>query len=199
MKNRLDKKQVKAWYFQSPHVEWLPFAESMGWDAFNTKSRFPVQEWVEEKKNRLSQAALEKLVDVLFGRESRYHQEVLRTLDEIPTLCDDLLGVIKKKISSISSAMETDPASVSTLEIMRLASALNVATIAKHKSLLLDRWTFTGLESFVVGSMPSQSDKSSEWVVQIMSKNGSPELLTAEQMTTEMQKWYDHPIRDAPT
>lgn len=199
MAERLDKLQVKAWYFQSPHVEWLPFAESMGWDSYATRNRFPVQEWIKEKKERMSQAALERLIDTLFNRESRYHQEILHTLDEMPKMCDRVLKLIDKKIDALDSQLSRNPMSVNSLELMRIASALKTIADAKNSSLFVDRWNFSGLESFITARSPQDQSDENGFVVRVLGKNGEAELKSAEELIRDIASWYDEPKSEVPS
>lgn len=186
---------TKNLYFESPHIEWLPFAEEMGWDATSSKIKYPVTEWVAEKKDKLAQAALERVSDVLFSQNGSYHREVLKTLCDLPKFCDQIQGLLKKKLDSLTLEIATNNNSVSISDIQKLANATKSLIEAKHKALLIDRWEISHTEAFLKGNQEiSTGSNSQDFMVEIIGENGQPVRKTSQDFVEMITSWYDKPV-----
>lgn len=199
MSRKIDREVVKTWFFESPHFEWTPFADGLGWNPAITRSQFPVKEWIEAKKSCFQAAALERISSAIFAREGAYHREVLKTLEDLPKLCDQISALLTLKTASLAAKFLADADSVSVSDIGKLATAAKTLIEAKHRSLLIDKWQIEEAEDLVRPGHDSET-KHAGLVIQIIGKNGQPELMTTEELQS-LNKWYDPPqmASGAPT
>lgn len=201
---------IRQLYMASDHVEWTPFAKSMKWDPADSRDGLPVKDWIEQKRRILSQAQAEMLAEQVFQHRGRWHQDVLKTLTEYPEANDAMLGILKHRINGIIQTINADQNAakqaaslgaapplaafdkIKTSELVALCAAVKIATESKHKSLLINEWSFKVAESY---TDPKQFEieeskaKDVKWTVQIL----GAENATASDMEKLLAKWYDKP------
>jgi len=188
-------------FMASAHVEWAPFAREMGWPVQPTSRKYPVGEWVKHKKDQLADEQGQVLASMVFSEKTRWHEEVLKTLKDYPEANNVLLSIIKKRLSDIVRGIRQDEQfkdqpnykpqfdQVKNKDLLGLAAALKTLTESRHKSLLLDKWSF-GLADKHVEESVIQDDEhdDSGWRVEIM---GGPK--TSAEMERMLSDWYDRP------
>lgn len=200
---------VKQLYMASGHLEWIPFAQSMKWDPTTTRDQFPVADWIHQKKEQLARTQAEQISELVFDHRSRWHREVLKTLRDYPEAVDAALGIIKHRenelIAMINSDMEEKQRAqiegrephlkfpkVKTSELLALATAVKVATEAKHKSLLINDWSVKVAEQFTDPKQFEREEeklKDTEWKIEVI----GGENLTTAQMQEFIGRYYDKP------
>ncbi len=194
---RIDKDRVHRLYMESPHVSWTSFAESLGWNASRMRSEFPVLNWIEEKRKLLQSTASERISELLFREEGRWHTEVLEALQEFPELGRQLFHILTKKVQSLESR---DISKIPTSELVKLAQAFKIMTEAQHSALLIDRWTFEAAiqASKEVSDEPSrESSTHLDTEVTINNGDGTRTYATAAELQKMFSRWYDQPPTSA--
>lgn len=185
----------------SGHVEWAPFARDMGWPVQPTQRKYPVGDWVKQKKDQLADEQGQVLASMVFSEKTRWHEEVLKTLKDYPEANNVLLSIIKKRLSDIVRDIRYDEQfkgqegykpkfdDVKNKDLLGLAAALKTLTESRHKSLLLDKWSFGLADKHVEESViDTTEDDDSGWRVEIM---GGPK--TSAEMERMLSDWYDKP------
>lgn len=201
--------QVKQIFMASRNLEWIPFAKSQNWDPIKTRSKFPVSEWITQKKEALAREQSEQIAELLFDHRSRWHKDVLKTMRDYPEAADAVLGIINQKQNQYIKMIQADREEeqkaakekrepnfkfdkVKTGELLALASALKIATETKHKSLLISDWSVAVAEQFTDPAQFEREEakmKDTSWKFEIM----GGESLTSAQMEGLLSKWYDKP------
>lgn len=185
---------VRLQYFKSAHLEWHPFAESMGWDPYKSKKRFPVKEWIEEKKKHLSKAALERISEAVFSTEGRYHTQVLKTLNELPALCDRLQTLLEHRISDLEHRPAHSQKKQSTSEIHKLIRATKDLIEAKHNALLINRWELQHAKNALKIDDANEAPINQDFTVEIISgPNETIKPLKSVDFVQLIAQWYDKP------
>lgn len=202
---------VKQLFMASPHLEWIPFADSMNWDAGTTRDLYPVSEWIAQKKDQLARRQSEQIAELLFDHRSRWHRDVLKTLRDYPEAADAMLGIIKHRenelIGMINHDMEEKSAAkvegrapnlkfskVKTSELLSLSAALKVAVETKHKSLLINDWSVRVAEQFTDPKQFEREEhkmKDTGWKLEVI----GGENLTVPQMQQLLGQYYDNPTQ----
>lgn len=200
---------IKQLYMASNHIEWTPFAKSMGWKSLSSRVGLPTEEWVKQKKEIFAREQAETIAEAVFEHRARWHTDVLKTLKEYPEANDAMMGILKKRLNDIIATINDDEnqrvmaaqtgqtainnfAKIKTGELSSLAVAIKVCTEAKHKSLMIDNWSFAVAEQY---SDPQQfrneeeKRTNTEWTVKI--RGG--ENLTSKEMGKFIGDWYDKP------
>ncbi len=201
---------IRQLYMASKFVEWSPFAKSLQWDPQTSRVHLPVAEWAAEKRQIIAREQAESIADAVFHHSGRWHHDVLRTLKDYPESNDAMHGIIKKRINDIIGVINRDQeqgvlaqqrgeryepefAKIKTSDLATLAATLKMVTEAKHKSLMINDWSFKVAETF---SDPKQFQDEAhrvadqEWKVQII----GGENLTGREMQALLAKWYDPPL-----
>jgi len=200
---------IRQLYMASDHIEWTPFAKSMGWQSASSRSGLPVEEWIKQKRDVFAKEQAETIAEAVFKHRGRWHSDVLKTLTEYPEANDAMLGILKKRLNDIIQTINEDEQkkqqakitgleaysafkAIKSSELLSLAAAIKVATESKHKSLMINDWSFKVAETF---SDPAQFHveqekiENAEWKVTI--RGG--ENLSSKQITKMMSDWYDKP------
>lgn len=203
--------QIKQIYMASPHIEWTPFARSMGWSSLDSRGGLPIEDWIRAKHEILAREQAETIAEAVFVHRGRWHQDVLKTLKEYPEANDAMLGILKKRLNDIIGIINDDERGrvmaaqtgglenfvgrfqmIKNNELLGLAAAIKVCTESKHKALMIHDWSFKVAETF---SDPKQfatateREKDSEWKVEII----GGENLSHHQMQDFLGRWYDKP------
>lgn len=201
---------MRQLYMASPHVEWSPFAKSMGWSPTTSRNGLDVTDWIAEKRDLIAREQAETIAEEVFGYRSRWHVDVLKTLKEYPEANDAMLGLLKRRLNDMIRMVNEDDqavaaaarvgvdappprfAKVPAKELASLASAIKICTESKHKSLLIGDWSFRVAETF---SDPRQFQEEEakaadmQWRVNIM----GTESMTSSELQAAISRWYDGP------
>lgn len=204
--------QIEQLYMASVHIEWTPFAKSMGWSPTSSRKGLPVDDWTKAKRDIIAREQAENLAEMVFNHESRWHQNVLETLEEHPRVHKAMHQVLSRRLSDIMDVLREDDRrelehrraglpmeefqkkfdSIPTKDLASLTNALNQNTAAMHKSLMLDTWSYKVAKSY---TDPAQFSREQEkidhqtWQVTLM---GSEKVSMGE-MQKFVTQWYDKP------
>lgn len=202
--------QIRQLYMASKFVEWTPFAESMGWPTLDSRHGLPIGDWIKEKRDIIAREQAERVAEAVFAHRSRWHTDVLKTLKEYPEANDAMLGLLKRRLNDMIRTVNDDEkgqalsmqtghpyepkfAKVKNGELMALAAAIKVCTESKHRSLLINDWSFKVAETF---SDPRQFGTTEEkiadmeWKVELI----GGENLSHGQLTDFLGRYYDRPV-----
>lgn len=218
-----DKDKVRALFMASPHVEWAPFAQSMNWDTYSTYSKFPTTIWTKEKKDILAKKQAEEISEMLFNHRSRWHKDVLKTLNTYPQAADAMLGILQAKmneyIEMINSDIEDAKASAKSAsdlsktlgipaeketpkrrfvkvkpgELMNLAIALRTVTETKHRSLLINDWSVKVAEQFSTPEGVLDADEKGKETREWQFELIGGEKINRHDLENMMHQWFDPP------
>lgn len=201
---------IKQLYMASPHVEWSPFARSKNWHPITSRGKMPVDDWIKQKRTEIAREQSEVIAEMVFNHQSRWHKDVLKTFSDYPEANDALLNILKKRINDIVEVINNDSrakqiaeahghdippsqfAKIKNSDLLSLAAAIKVCTEAKHKSLMINDWSFKVAENY---TDPKQFDTLAEkqqdmtWNVQLI----GGENITSHEMQKMITKWYDKP------
>lgn len=207
----LSQEQAKAMFMASQHLEWYPWAKSMGWRPEIERARYPdFPEWAKEKRETIARNQSEEIAEALFSHRPRWHADVLKTMKEYPEVADNMMAIIKKRMNDVIvminedekarvqhvQAQKTGPFIGSFLthfdnsELVKLSTAIRIVTDAKHKALMTDKWSAAGAEKFTDPTQfeaPLMEDQS--WKVQLY----DGQTLRPEEMSAMMKSYYDEP------
>lgn len=146
---RINVDAIREEYFKSEHVEWTPFANSMNWDAMQSRQNVPALRWIEEKKFKILSEQSEILADTVFKHKTRWHAEVVETLKKYPELNENMKAIILIKMNRIWAKASVGQKTgdwtafdkIQSNEILSLTMAVKGITESKYKSLMLQNWT----------------------------------------------------------
>ncbi len=201
--------QIRQLYMASPHIEWTPFAVSMGWKSLDSRHGLPIDEWIQQKRDVFAREQAETIAEAVFHHRSRWHQDVLKTLREYPEANDAMLGILKKRLNDIIATINDDARgavmaaqsgaafrsqfqAIKTGELLALAASIKVCTESKHKALMINEWSFKVAESFAdPKQFARESDRvaDSEWKLEVI----GGEAITNRQMQEFLGNYYDKP------
>lgn len=204
--------QIKQLYMASAHIEWTPFARSMGWPSLDSRNGLPIDEWIKQKRDIMAREQAETIAEAVFNHRGRWHQDVLKTLKEYPEANDAMLGILKKRLNDIIATINDDERSrvmaaqgptglanfqstfskIKTGDLLGLAAAIKVCTESKHKALMISDWSFKVAETFSDPKQfgtQSEREKDTEWKVELI----GGDTLTHHQMQEFLGRWYDKP------
>lgn len=193
---RQDHELTKRVFMQSDYVEWSPFAESMKWNPNATRLKYPVAEWVREKKRILAETQSERISDLLFKHRPEWHNQVLKHLKDAPALAESVENIIKYRINQmvglINQDMEAqrqaaaqgkpfDPSRESKFwrqvgngSLMSLSQAVKGIIEAKQRSLMLGNWSVTNAEEFSnPKTIEDQTFAGQAWNLKIIHHDGN--------------------------
>lgn len=206
----LDPTTVKQIYMASGHIEWTPFAKSLHWDPEAKRQQYPdVKAWIQEKRDRIARQQAETIAEAVFDHRSRWHTDVLKTLNEYPEVNDVLLGIVKHRINRLVSMINADASEesaarregreakvsfdmVPTREISTLAATVKLITETKHKSLLIGDWSVKTAEAFTDPAQFERAEakaKNLEWKVTLI----GGENMSSADMQKLLTSYYDKP------
>lgn len=147
----LDKDLVKQWFMESPFTSWKEFAVSKDWPIATSKAIYPTISWVREKMKLKHLEQMEELSHQIMELKTTIGRDIAKTLKEYPKTIDHLKEVIDWKIAQIKGKIhkemksgvtpEDSKVQLSVTDVVRLASAMSMITDAKHKSLLLNKFS----------------------------------------------------------
>jgi hypothetical protein len=158
----VDKAAVKELYDRSVHIEWTPFAQSMGWDPVRSRALFPTSRWIKEK--RFSQAKLhaETLHDQLQRNKPKISEDIIRTLRTYPEAHDKFLTLLEGARvilnNELAEMMKKTQAAVAgqgkmpevrkgfIADIAMLSGSMKSLTESKYRSLLLTDLTIRAID-----------------------------------------------------
>lgn len=200
--------QMKQLYMASSHLEWGPFARSMGWEqdlAEQLKVKYSAWDWIAKKKEILAREQAEQIAELVFDHKSRWHRDVLKTLKDYPEANDAVLAIIKRRINDIVRVIRDDEnrglgpngdfKKVQTRELLALASAMKTVTESKHKSLMIDNWNIQVADKF---SEPVEKIEdellATNWRIEVI----GGEKLDSKQMQEFLGRYYDKPKLHQP-
>lgn len=144
---------AKDLYMSSDHVEWWPFIKEQRWEKdkrLQSEIEKPFKGWSFDKRRLLAQQRAEEISDAVFHHRADWHKDVLKTLKEYPEVNDAILGLIKIKTNEYI-AMARQPGrlnGVKPSDLAALAMAQKIVTESKHKSLLINEWSFKTAETY---------------------------------------------------
>lgn len=207
---RPSSQQIHQLFMASEHIQWTPFAKSMGWNPETSRASLPIKEWITSKQEIIAREQAETVAEAVFNHKSRWHSDVLKTLKEYPEANDAMLGVLKKRLNDIIGTINKDNEGkviaaqsggfyepqfdkIKNSELSQLASAIKTCTESKHRSLMIHDWSFKVAEQFTDPKrFESFEDKLSdtEWTVEVI----GGENLTSKQMEDFLGRWYDSPV-----
>lgn len=184
-----DKQLVRERFMASEYIEWTPFAEAQGWNPSRSRSDYPVAHWIAEKRKILSDVAAERIRDAVFGLNSTWHLEVIRTIREYPELVGRLRRLVEDKILDLENTK--DRSAISPKVLQSLASTVKVLVETAHKALLIDKWSLEQADAFVGERSESQDESSSQFQISVIGEGGTPVLLPAKDLAEILSRFYD--------
>lgn len=206
----IDRSAVKDLFDQSPHIEWTPFAQSLGWDPVISRATFPTARWIKEKRFREAKKQAELLADTLHQNKPKITEDILRTLRDYPAAHDKFLKIIEAQraileqeiaqhIQRIKNGGSPRPRKGIIGEILALTMALERVSSSKYKSLLLTDLTVKGIETQAqeqineapVGDAPKENTAMEFEVI-------GWENITEKQLEDLYHQYLDPPIRQEP-
>lgn len=205
---KISEEQAKQLFMASPHLEWSPWAKSMGWPQ-NKVLYDGFRDWSQEKKELIARSQAESISEALFSHQGRWHNDVMRTLKEYPEAADAMMGILKRRVNDIIATINDDDrkkqqhaaagtleefrpkfAQIDNTELGRLASAIRITTDTKHRSLMIDRWSIKATEAY---TDPKQFEapqlEEQGWSVVLY----NDEKMQADDLKTMMQSYYNQP------
>lgn len=209
------KEQIKAIYMASKHLEWTPFAQSMGWDAVRSRQEYPSQTWIQEKKTILALQQSEQIAEMVWDHRGQWHRDVLNTLKDLPQANDAMLGILKHRMNEMIQTINEDAqnkvlharsgspdpfrsefSKIKTNELVALSTAISIVTQSKHRSLLIDQWNVKTAETFTDPAQFEREDQKladNDWTIEVIG-NQKMDNVDIERL---MHKYYDQkPPRD---
>lgn len=202
-----DKESVKRMFMASAFTEWSPFCASIGWST-ETRKKYPVADWVHEKKQAIARDQAERIGDLVFRHRSDWHEEVLKTLKTLPDLADKITQIIKYKTNTFHEQIKHDIQNeadikrgvikpkfyANSMELQSLANAFDGMVRAKHRSLLIDSWSFKNAEVFSSPEQISGETKDAGWTFQlVMDDKSTVDKVHSRDLQTFVTKYYDAP------
>jgi hypothetical protein len=206
---RPSKAQIRQLYMASKHVEWTPFAKTMGWGSLDHRRGLPVDEWIAEKREIIAREQAETISEMVFHHRSTWHTDVLKTLESFPRSFDAMSNILNARLNDIIATINDDQKDkataaargevhrprfrdVKTSELVSLAAALKIVTEGKHKSLLIGDWSFKVAETF---SDPRQFQQANE---RLQNREWTVEIIGADKMGHQkveelLGNYYDQP------
>lgn len=209
----LDKDRIRDAYMGAAEIDFDKFLRGRGWGA-QTAREVPHAAWKKEKRAILGRRQAEGLADAIFDHKFKWHEDVLRTLKELPKLHDTQINIIQfaqLKMMEVMAETKNIPADqkrkpkgangkeqpagffnrVKVSDVVNLSMAIASLTTSKHRALLLDKWSLAVAEDH---SVPEAADEAANatrpeatWNIKLM---GSGELTSAD-LQKLMAQYYD--------
>jgi hypothetical protein len=206
---RFPPEQEKILFFKSNHVEWTPFAKSMGLNPRVEKPHEDFKNWAEEKRLIIAREQAEEVGESLFKHRASWHNDVLRTLKEYPEAADAVMAILKKRTNDIVQTINDDSkrrieyantgrlddyvadfTKIKTSELTSLAVGMKVTTELKHKALMLDHWNIKEAELFTdPRQFETQKAEDQGWRLEILGQDGPMDALALRAMVAG---YYDN-------
>ena len=204
---RLPPEQEKILFMKSNHIEWTPFAKSLGLNPRVEKPLDEFKEWSYEKRMIIAREQSEEVGESLFKHRARWHADVLKTLTEYPETADAMMAILKKRANDIVKTINDDNkkmvqaaqsgeafvsefSKIKTSELTSLAAGMKLTTEFKHKSLMLDNWSLKDAEMFTdPKQFETQKAEDHGWKLEIVGQNGPIDGLQLRDMMTQ---YYDN-------
>ncbi len=207
-KGTINKLALKKEYMDSTDMEWAAFCKAKG---YNPKvSHAPVKAWQEEKAKVVMNDHRLVLREKILKHESKWHLEVLRTLEEYPELCNTTERVIKYYLTTINNLIvkqlkaEAEGTVIPEKEkfyrqfkpgdILNLANAVGTVVAAKHKSLMLDAWSIKLSQERSKDedlANKAQAKDDNKMTFELMTVDGKK--YSNEEMAKHLHSFYDAP------
>lgn len=206
---KISESQAKQLYMASSCVEWTPFAKTQKWNATESRKLYPVKDWIQEKRDILAREQAENIAEMVFSHRSKWHMDVLKTLNEYPDTHDTVHSILRHRINQIVDVIKTDDknqveaavknqpyasefAKISTSELCSIVSGLKTLTDSRHRSLLINDWSVKVAEQF---TDPKQFEVEHN---RVMGTDWKVEVIGGGNMTPKMLQefvagWYDKP------
>lgn len=202
-----DAERVKELFMKSTYVEWAPFAISIGWNPSASRLKYPVSEWTREKKHNIATVQAETIGDQIFNHRSQWHKQVLETLSTYPKMVDQMTGICMSKMNVLVEQINHDSQNADKIskgkskraftanckDIVSLAQAIDTLVRAKHRSLLIDSWSFKVAETFSEPQQIQGETKRDTWTVQLVGDSKKIERMNTEDFAKHMKAFYDQP------
>lgn len=206
---RFPKDQEKILYMKSNHIEWTPFAKSLGLNPRIEKPHDEFKDWATEKRLIIAREQSEEVGESLFKHRASWHADVLKTLKEYPETADAVMAILKKRTNDIiqtigddnkrrveyanSGRLEeyrSDFSKIKTSELTSLALGMKVTTEFKHKALMLDNWSVKDAELFTdPRQFETQTTEDQGWKLEVVGQSGPMDALALRDM---MAGFYDN-------
>lgn len=204
---RIDQKTLKGLFFESNCTIFAHFARERGFPLKPYPSTAFVEKIEAEKRNGLLSEKRDFLKEGLFNYKASWGSEVIKTLREYPKLIDDAKQIVTTYLQEVAKEIIEQKKKEERGEavdkkfyqlfkpgdIVSLSMAVERLTNAKHKSLLLDRWTIEGsvesLESLASGQIESLAQR---FEITIPGHKG--QLIDASKIEERLKSFYDQPI-----
>lgn len=207
------KEQVEAVFMASKHVEWTPFAQSMGWDPIRSRTEYPSAIWIQKKKQILAIQQAESIAEMVWDHRGRWHKDVLNALNELPRANETMLGILKHRMNELIQTINEDVqqkrmaaqtggiykssfAKIPTNELVALATGLSIVTQAHQKSLLIDQWSVKVAETFTDPKQfetAEQKAADTDWTISII----GGEKMNLSNIESLMHQYYDQkPVKE---
>lgn len=202
---KVTPKEAKALYMESPYVEWVPFAKSRLWDPIESKKFFSPSLWIIEKRKRVKREKVETLAESVFHHQTQWHEDVLKSLRELPEFNEQAIRIVKVKMNQLIHEINHDDelrkAGAAKAHVPRkfekrgiddmvaLASAVSMLTASKQKALLMNDWSSKIAEQLAL-SMPEDEEQSNNTAKTIYKVKGADDY-TPKQLQESLASWYD--------
>jgi len=206
---RFPKEQEKILYMKSNHIEWTPFAKSMGLNPRIEKPHDEFRDWATEKRLIIAREQSEEVGESLFKHRASWHADVLKTLREYPETADAVMAILKKRTNDIIQTIGDDnkrrveyanqgkledfvPAfsKIKTSELTSLAVGMKVTTEFKHKALMLDNWSVKDAELFTdPKQFETETAEDQGWKLEVLGQSGPMDAMALRDI---MAGFYDN-------
>lgn len=199
---------VKQLYMASEHFELSAFFDSVNFDTEMrniVRKEYPSQMWVKQKKDEFARAEAEKISDAVFSYKGEWHREVLKTLRDYPKVNDAMLKILMYRINEYIRMINEDQeaaqggrkkrksefSKVGNKDLLSLVNAVQILTASKHKSLLVNDWSFKTADSFIelLDVSDDVTKNTRAWNIELL----GGENLTGKELQALTSKWYDKP------
>ncbi len=207
---------VKALFMKSDYVEWSPFALSMRWNASSTRHKFPVANWVREKKEQVAKEQAESIADAIFRHKPRWHENVLKVMRDSVQLTDQIEQIFKVRVNQVVSMINRDVQNkqkallegrpyddtvdsefyekVNNAQLEILARTAKAIVEAKQRSVLINNWSVNVAEEFAKPETILQETQSRGFTVEVFSDAKEARKITSEELISFRKKFYDQAV-----
>lgn len=200
----LDRDALEKEFMASEFIDWTRFCEGKGYDATYSRRSLPVQTWQEKKRRIIAENEADKLSAILFERKFKWHNDVIKTLNEYPQSIDLMHTLVRAKqqeyaelwkdfVNTPKDQRKKHPwSAIKSGELAMLAKAQKDCTDAKYKSLLLDKWTVEKADEATTPIELESQDKK-EFKFNVI---GHPDGLAISDLQKMMDEYLDKPQGD---
>ena len=206
----LERDNVKELFMRSEFVEWSPFATAMKWEINATRCKYPVRDWVKEKKERLAQEQAENISDAVFRHKPQWHNDVMKVLRDTTELTNQIEAVFKVRVNQIvqminrdvqakqKALLENKPYSdatdsefyknISMGQLEAMARATRVLVEAKQRSVLINNWSVNVAEEFARPETILQEPEAKGFTIEIIGN----QKVSSDDLMNFRKKYYDN-------